>query len=108
MIWPTIISLVSSIVILIFTGIILGASCCGQGVIDRMTNYEGYFNNIVSVIQTTIMTVAAGALFGSSADTNSLIYQTCSAGADAKQPFFPQINLGHICLQQVYVVHLLC
>lgn len=101
MLWPTILTLIVAIVILIFNGIEIFAYCCGKARGDQVTTYQGYFMKFADTLQSTLSTIAAGVTLGTSADPNSLNNQTCSPAADAKAPSFPQINLGTICLTQV-------
>jgi hypothetical protein len=102
MIWPTIFALATSLVIVVLNVIMLSAYRCGSTAADRWARYEGYYNTFATVIHTTFTTAVAGVLFGTSTNQDSLNSQTCSPAADAKQQFFPQINLGNICNQQVY------
>jgi len=99
--WPTIVTLAIAVVILLFNGVEIFAHCCGKSAVDRVTTYQAYFTKVADVLQTTLSVIAAGITMGTSADTSSVINQTCSPTADAHQPAFPEINLGRICIMQV-------
>src|ERR1700716_3183822 len=100
MLWPTFLTLVVAVIILIFNGIVICAYCFGKAAVERWVSYEGYFSGFAGAIQTTLSTIAAGVTLGTSANPDSLNSQTCSAAADAKAPAFPQVNLNGICLMQ--------
>jgi len=104
MLWPTFLALIVAAVILIFNGVEIFAYCCGRRRGDQIVNYQGYFTKFADVLQNTLSTIAAGVTMGTSANPASLNNQTCSAGADAKAPSFPQINLDNICIAQVNYV----
>jgi hypothetical protein len=97
MLWPTFLTLIAAVIILIYNGIVIGAYCCGKNAVDRWAGYDHFF----TAIQTTLSTIAAGVTLGTAVLADSLNSQTCSPAADAKQPSFPQVNLGHICIMQV-------
>jgi len=62
---------------------------------ERWVKYEGF----ATAVQTTLSTIAAGIMLGTSADTNSLEFQSCNA-PDGTQTAF-NVNTGGICLMQV-------
>jgi hypothetical protein len=98
MLWPTFLTLIAAIIMLIYNGIVVCAYCFGKAAVERWVNYESF----TSTIQTTLSTVAAGVTLGTAVNADSLNAQTCGASADATQQAFPQVNLGGICLMQVH------
>jgi hypothetical protein len=97
MLWPTFLTLVAAVIIFIYSGIVICAYCFGKAAVERWVSYDGF----ATAVQTTLSTIAAGVTLGTAVNPDSLNSQTCSAAADAKQPAFPQVNLGHICVMQV-------
>src|ERR1700738_3975327 len=83
--WPTYLGLIVAIILFLYDGIILGAYFFGEGAVKRWANNEDGINNVATIIETTLTTVAAGAMMGTSGNPNSLNYQTCSPSADATQ-----------------------
>jgi hypothetical protein len=97
MLWPTFLTLAAAMIILVYNGILVGAYCCGRNAVEKCASYD----RILTAVQTTLSTIAAGVTLGTAVSADSLNAQTCSPAADAKQPSFPQIKLGHICIMQV-------
>jgi hypothetical protein len=101
LLWPTYLGLIVAIILFLYDGMILGAYFFGKGAVKRWANNEDGFNSVANIIETTLTTVAAGAMMGTSGNPNSMSYQTCSPSADVTQQAFPQVNLGSNCLMQV-------
>lgn len=100
LLWPTFLTLIVAIIILIFNGIIVCSYCCGVRAVERWVTYEGYFSSFATALQTILSTIATGVTFGTSTNPNSLNAQTC--GPSAPSGTFPHVNLNSVCFMQVY------
>jgi hypothetical protein len=100
LLWPTFLTLIVAIIILIFNGIIVCSYCCGVRAVERWVTYEGYFSNFATAVQTILSTIATGATFGTATNPDSLNSQTC--GPSAPSGTFPNVNLNSVCFMQVY------
>jgi len=103
MLWPTIFALATAVIVLFLSGIVVFAYFCGIKAADKWDTWKGYYSTFATVIHTAFSTAVTSSLFVTSSNPKSLNNQSCSPSADAKQPFFPQINLSNFCLKQNFM-----
>ena len=103
MLWPQILSLSFSVVLIILTGSCLIAYARGVKAADRANNWTTkfltYFPHFLDVLHTTFPMSVTISMFATSTDANALQFQSCTNNAS-----FPHLNFSSICIMQVGLI----